>query len=452
MPRKVPPMPESKIRSLRHVEEGGKRKKKPWFVGHVEGLALLCRPPKLDENGKPKSKIGPRSWVYYFPVEGQPNKRASKGFGGYPSTPTTVAVAKAREWKSKLEQGRDPREEEQELKNQIKRNLKLRKTFSEAAQDWHDFQIARPNRSSQDYKKKFNAIKKHMFPILEKRQIGSIKFEEVVEALRTIWEVMPPTAWKIQGAMRQIFEHAGLKDEQNVARWKDNLDQILPHPDEFHEEQQRPSLNWQLVPEFMEKLQDYETIGAKALMLHILTVGRSETTCLAEWEQFDFERKIWFRPKEIMKAVQIKGKSVKFPHEQPITDSVINFLLSIKGQEFAEGYVSEEGLIFRGSKGDRIYDDHLSRVVPEIGYNREDVTPHGFRQSFKNWSLEKSHYGELITEKCMAHQIGDSVRNRYVGTEFTEKRRPCIEDWCNWCFEGNQGLKGNVTPISEAKA
>ena len=120
---------------------------------------MLCRPPKLDENGKPKSKIGPRSWVYYFPVEGQPNKRASKGFGGYPSTPTTVAVAKAREWKSKLEQGIDPREEEQELKNQIKRNLKLRKTFSEAAQDWHDFQIARPNRSSQDYKKKFKELK-----------------------------------------------------------------------------------------------------------------------------------------------------------------------------------------------------------------------------------------------------------------------------------------------------
>ena len=94
----------------------------------------------------------------------------------------------------------------------------------------------------------------------------------------------------------------------------------------------------------------------------------------------------------------------------------------------------------------------MSRVIPQIGYNREDVVPHGFRQSFKNWSLEKSHYGELITEKCMAHQIGDSVRNRYVGTEFTEKRRPCIEDWCNWCFEGNQAPKGNVTPISEAKA
>ena len=28
-----------------------------------------------------------------------------------------------------------------------------------------------------------------------------------------------------------------------------------------------------------------------------------------------------------MKAVQIKGKSVKLPHEQPISDSVINFFL-----------------------------------------------------------------------------------------------------------------------------
>ena len=447
--RYIPPMPDTKIRSLRHQTVDGVEKFKVHFTGLVDGLALKCNPPAKDENGKPVSKFGSRSWVLHYTFNG---KQSTKGLGSYPSTPTAEAVKLSQEWRAQLARGIDPREKEREKAKQIARNKKAAKSFSEAAQDWHDFQIARPNRSSQDYKKKFNAIKKHMFPILGKRPIGSIDFDEVVEALRTIWEVMPPTAWKIQGAMRQIFDQAGLKDEQNVARWKDNLDQKLPHPDEIHETKKMPSLNWRLVPEFMEKLQEHDAIGAKALMLHILTVGRSETTCLAEWEQFDFERKIWFRPKEIMKAVQIKGKSTKLPHEQPITDSIVNFLLSIKGKEFDGGYVSEEGLIFRGSKGDRIYDDHLSRVIPKIGYNREDVVPHGFRQSFKNWSLEKSHYGELITEKCMAHQIGDSVRNRYVGTEFTEKRRPCIQDWCNWCFDGNRSPKGNVTPISEAKA
>ena len=35
MPKKLPPMAESKIRSLRHVEVNGQPAKKPWFVGHV---------------------------------------------------------------------------------------------------------------------------------------------------------------------------------------------------------------------------------------------------------------------------------------------------------------------------------------------------------------------------------------------------------------------------------
>ena len=54
-----------------------------------------------------------------------------------------------------------------------------------------------------------------MFPILGHRPIGDIDSEEVINALRTIWEEMPPPAWKIQGAFRQIFEHAGFEGKDN---------------------------------------------------------------------------------------------------------------------------------------------------------------------------------------------------------------------------------------------
>ena len=335
--RHIPPMSDSKIRSLRHQTVDGIDKYKEHFVGLVDGLSLKCNPPKKDKDGKAQSKIGSRSWILHYSSGG---KAMTKGLGGYPSTSTAEAVRKAQAWRSKLEQGIDPRKEEEEKAKRIKRNQGFQAPFSVATDNWLNVQIAKPNRSTQDYQKKYNAIKKHMFPILGKRPIGNIDFEEVLNALRTIWESTPPTAWKIQGAMRQIFEHAGLKGDQNVARWKDNLDQKLPHPDEFHEAKQQPSMNWRLIPEFVEKLENHETIGAKALILHILTVGRSETICLAEWEQFDFENKIWHRPKEIMKAVQSKGRSVKYPHDQPISDATIEFLLSIKGQQFAGGYVS----------------------------------------------------------------------------------------------------------------
>ena len=448
--RYIPPMSDSKIRSLRHQTVNGVDKFKVHFTGLVDGLALKCNPPQQDETGNPLSTTGSRSWVLYYSIGG---KATTKGLGTYPSTSTAEAVRRGQEWRSVLARGIDPREEGKEKTKQLKLKQKYQKPFSVAAKDWHDWQIARPNTRKRDYTSKYGLIKKHMLPELGDRPIGNIEYEEGLSLLKAIWEKIPPSAWKVQGGCKQIFDRAGLKGEKNIFQWTGNLDEDLPHPDEFHQRVKHPSLNWRLVPEFIEKLQDYETIGAKALMLHALTVGRSETICLAAWEQIDFDNKVWNRPPEIMKAVQTKKGSVRYPHSQPLSDSTIEFLLSIKGQEFDKGYVSEKGLIFRGSKGGRIYDVHLSNCIPELGYKRKEVSVHGFRSSFKDWSLDdpmNRNFGELITEKCMAHQIGDEVRNTYTATEFVTRRRPIIDEWCKHCFSGKP-VADNVSDISEAR-
>ena len=455
MAKKIPAMSDSKIRSLRHKLVNEVPTKATHFVGLVDGLALICKPPMLDEEGKPKTKFGSRSWCLFYRIEGQknPNQPKTKGLGGYPSTSTAEAVRKAQEWRSLLSQGIDPREEEQEKARQLKRKQKYQIPFSVAAQNWCDFQIARPNVSAPDYQKKFNAVQKHMFPILGKRPIGDIEYEEGLKALRTIWEEKPPTAWKIQGAMKQIFDRAGLKDELNIFQWKDNLANDLPHIDEIHTTKNQPALDYNEMYWFVQKLMQVESVGAKALLLHILTVGRDETICLAEWNQFDFKKKVWNRPAEIMKGVRIKGHTVKQPHTQPLADWTVDWLQSIKGKGLAGGSISEEGLIFRAAKGGRIYDPHLSDLIPQLGYRRDEVTPHGFRSSFKDWCLEQSNYPELVTEKCLAHKIGDEVRNSYARTEFIDKRRPVMEQWCNWCFtEPRKEDEEKIVSINEKRA
>tara|TARA_B100000959_G_scaffold31147_1_gene29744 strand:+ start:268 stop:1557 length:1290 start_codon:yes stop_codon:yes gene_type:complete len=415
------------------------------FVGLVDGLALICKPPKGD------AKIGSRSWCLFYRIKGQknPNQPKTKGLGGYPSTSTAEAVRKAQAWRSLLAQGIDPKEQERAKAKQLKVKQGKQVPLKVAAQDWHDFQIARPNVSAPDYQKKYRAVEKHIFPILGDMPISEIEYEDVLNALRPIWEEMTPTAWKIQGGLRQIFDRAGFKVEDNVARWTDNLDKDLPHPDSFHKIEHQPSLHWEKMPEFVNKLMQVEKVGAKALLLSILTVGRSSAICLAEWGQFDFKKKIWQRPAEIMKSVRTKKGSVKYPHAQPLSDSTIEFLKNIRGKTLEKGSISDEGLIFRASQGGRIYDSHISDLIPELGYSRKDAVPHGFRRSFRNWSLDKTNYGELVTEKCMAHQIGDEVRNVYVSTEFIERRRPCIEEWCKWCFEGELVKAAKVIPIGK---
>jgi len=443
MPHTKAEMSDSKIRSLRHKVVGGVPKKAKYFVGGVTGLALICKPPSSDD-----VKIGARAWRLFYQFNG---KQKEKWFGSYPNVSASNARALSREWKLRLAQGIDPREEEQEKAKQLKRKQKYQIPFSVAAENWRDFQIALPNRTAQDYQKKFNAVERHMFPILGNRPIGDIEYEEGLEALRTIWEEKPPTAWKIQGAMKQIFDRAGLKDKQNIFRWKDNLDENLPHVNEIHTTKNQPALDYNEMYWFVQKLMQHESVAAKALLLHILTVGRDETICLAEWNQFDFKKKQWNRPAEIMKGVRIKGITVKQPHTQPLADWTVDWLQSIKGQKLEGGSISKEGRIFNAPKGGRIHNAALSGLIPKLGYSRDEVTPHGFRSSFKNWCIEQSNYPELVTEKCMAHKIGDEVRNSYARTEFVDKRRPVMEQWCNWCFTEPVKEKDNVRNISEAR-
>ena len=152
-----------------------------------------------------------------------------------------------------------------------------------------------------------------------------------------------------------------------------------------------------------------------------------------------------------MKGVRIKGITVKQPHTQPLADWTVDWLQSIKGQKLEGGSISKEGRIFNATKGGRLHNAALSGLIPKLGYSRDEVTPHGFRSSFKNWCIEQSNYPELVTEKCMAHKIGDEVRNSYARTEFVDKRRPVMEQWCNWCFTEPVKEKDNVRNISEAR-
>jgi integrase len=437
-------MSDSKIRSLRHKIVNGVPTKDTHFVGLVDGLALICKPPKGD------AKIGSRSWCLFYRIKGQknPNQPKTKGLGGYPSTSTAEAVRKAQAWRSLLAQGIDPREEERKQVKQIKIREGQFTPFKVAAKKWHDVQIARPNVSTQDYQKKYRAVQKYVIPDLGDMPISEIETKDILHALETIWRKMPPTAWKIRGALKQIFDRAevdGIYDGKNPARWGNHLELLLPHPDSFHKTKNQPSLHYNDVPEFFNKLMQLETVGAKALMLHILTVGRTETNCQAEWEQFDFQKKIWQRPAEIMKSVN--GK--KLPHTQPISDSTVKFLESIRGKTLKKGSISSEGRIFNAPKGGKIYNPELQKIIPELGYSTEDVVPHGFRASFKDWSLDETNYGELVIEKCMAHNVGDESRNAYVRTEFIERRRPAIEEWAKWCFEGEPVKAAKVIPIGK---
>lgn len=64
-----------------------------------------------------------------------------------------------------------------------------------------------------------------------------------------------------------------------------------------------------------------------------------------------------------------------------------------------------------------------------IRAKRSDVTPHGFRSSFRDWAGELSTFPREVAEAALAHSIGDATEQAYRRGDALEKRRKLMDAW-----------------------
>ncbi len=78
-----------------------------------------------------------------------------------------------------------------------------------------------------------------------------------------------------------------------------------------------------------------------------------------------------------------------------------------------------------------------------------DVTPHGFRTSWRTWASEVAHAEFEIAEMCLSHRVGSAVSRAYNRTTLLERRRPLMAAWASF-VSGETG--DNVVPIKRGAA
>ena len=71
-------------------------------------------------------------------------------------------------------------------------------------------------------------------------------------------------------------------------------------------------------------------------------------------------------------------------------------------------------------------------------------TVHGFRSSFKDWSLANG-YEDWLSEIQIAHQVGDETRRSYARLSHINIRRPMVDAWSAF-------LAGEAAPSVKAVA
>jgi integrase len=297
----------------------------------------------------------------------------------------------------KVHRGIDPVIEERE-------NGAKRITFKEAAEAWlkvhstgwrNPTQLRNANRMLFVYGEKLLNL-----------PIATVNADQIHAVLNPRWAERPKAVRKALATYYQMFEYVagmGWRTEPNPARWPDVQQYRFPRQPEVSEEHY-PSLPYAELPNFIRELRSGDSAAALCLELIILTTTRLNETLGMQWSEVNWDTKLWTIPATRMKT--------NVEHRIPLSDRAIE-ILKLRTQY------------------QRPFDLH-ERSIRWLLRDRP-ITVHGFRASFKTWSLEQTEYAWELVEMCLSHRVGTEVAQRYVRGEGLERRRQIMDAWAAYC-------------------
>lgn len=385
------------------------------FVGHVAGLALNV------------SKTGARSWILRATVGG---KRRDMGLGSFPEITLARAKDIAREKREMVRNGIDPITARRQAQAALKAEQASFMTFEEAARQYiaaHEAGWRNPKHAMQ-WKR---TLEKYAYPVIGTLHVRDASLDHILKILEPIWREKTETASRLRGRIESILDWArvrGSRTGDNPARWKGNLDALLPARNKVAAVKHHAALDWHETPDFIQALRQQEGLAPKVLEFCILTACRSGEVRGAQWGEIDLKRAVWTIPASRMKA----GKE----HRVPLTTvamNILNDLEPIKGCNY----------IFPNSREKPLSDMALSQVLRRMN---KKFTVHGFRSTFRDWAGESTAYPREVIEHALAHRLKDKAEAAYARGDLFTKRVGLMKAWSDFLSKP-MPKSATVTPM-----
>ena len=390
-----------------------------YAVGGAAGLLMQVTP------------TGARSWVLRFRIG---DKRRDMGLGSLVDVSLARAREKAREARELIQRGIDPVQERAEAKSANLAQQRKMLTFDQAARRF----LASKTREFKNEKHAAqwaSTLATYASPTLGKLPVDQIELAHIVQVLDGLWTEKTETATRVRGRIEAVLSWAivsGFRSGDNPARWKGNLDAVLPKPTKLKNVQHHKALPASELPGFMKALRKREGMVARALEFLVLTAARSGEVRGATWGEIDLEARTWTIPAERMKA----GKM----HTVPLPADAVTLLEALPRFE-------DVPLLFPSARGTALSDMGLSAMMKRM---KVDAVPHGFRSTFRDWCSEFTSYPHEVCEMALAHVIPSAVERAYRRGDLLAKRRNLMRDWSR--FINTPPATGEVLPIRRVKA
>lgn len=407
MPRKAKEMSAAEVRKIAHPGTGGNRNVS---VGGVDGLLLQVTP------------TGARSWLLRATVKG---KRRQIGLGSYPDVTLAQARERARGVKDMIWQGIDPLAEKRRL------------TFAKAMEKTLEARTAE-FRNEKHKKQWRSTLETYAVPMLGNMAVSDIDVSDVLRVLEPIWTTKTETASRLRGRIEAVLSWAsvgGHRAGDNPARWRGNLDAVLPKPGKVTKVKHNPALSLADAADWFTDLRKRDGMATRALEFVALTAARSGEVRGATWAEIDLDAGVWIIPAERMKA----GKE----HRVPLTQEAVALLKALprmKGSDY----------VFPAARGGALSDMALSACMKRINEARDGgyldprsgrpAVPHGLRSTFRDWAAERTEFERDMAEIALAHSVGSTVERAYRRGDMIEKRRQMMAAWARF-LKGEAGAK-----------
>ncbi len=257
----------------------------------------------------------------------------------------------------------------------------------------------------------------YVFPALGDVPTADVTVDQVLDALRPIWQEKPETASRVRQRMSAVFRSArirGICDRDPTA----DIEIILGRPQRHVNNQ--PALPWRDVPALMREIQEADALAVTRLALEFvaLTATRSGEVRGMTWDEISLPDRRWTIPANRMKA--------RRDHRVPLASRAVE-IIEAMARRRREGVK----LVFPAPRGGQLSNSTLSMLLRRLGYKGQH-TPHGFRTSFKTWCTENRICDDLVSEAALAHGDPNAVRAAYLRSDHLEERVEVMQRWARF--------------------
>lgn len=401
---------------------------KPEKLSDGAGLHLEARP------------TGAGWWRLRYRFDG---KEGLLSLGTYPDTGLALARERRDEARRQLAAGINPsdtrkaekaaRTQEAEVQRMVAAGLPVPGTFGHTAAAWFDYH--RAGWSPKHAAKVQALLSNDLVPFIGQRPLPEITAPEMLKHVRRIEaRGVGETAYRALRTASAVFCHgvqAGLCESDPTRDLKGAVKLPLAN-------NRAAVTDPAKLGEVLRAFDSYmgTSVVRAALALMPLVFLRPGELRHAEWAEFDLDAALWSIPAARMKGT-LEAKAKNPPHLVPLSRQAVAVLRELHPLTGAGRYVFPSALT--GNKP--MSENAILAALRRMGFEREEVTGHGFRATARTLVVERLGMDAEVVEAQLAHKVKDALGRAYNRTQFLQQRRELMQSWADYLDRLRQGAE-----------